>query len=179
MPVLPVRVYADTTVFGGAFDDEFESDSLAFFEQARSGRIRLATSALVRAELDGAPKRVQDLFEELEPLMEVLPVTREAVRLQSAYLRACVVGEASMNDALHVALATVARCAILVSWNFKHLVQYRRIRGYNAVIPPVATGILPPPGGPDPAIVMEGPRFEYNPRRESVNTAIVAIGEAS
>ena len=36
-------------------------------------------------------------------------------------------------DALHIAVATVARVDVLVSWNFKHIVNLRRIHAYNAV----------------------------------------------
>jgi hypothetical protein len=36
-------------------------------------------------------------------------------------------------DALHIALATVARVDVLVSWNFKHIVNLTRIHAYNAV----------------------------------------------
>jgi hypothetical protein len=36
-------------------------------------------------------------------------------------------------DALHIALATVARVDVLVSWNFKHIVNLARIHAYNAV----------------------------------------------
>ena len=44
-----------------------------------------------------------------------------------------VVGKTSRNDCLHIAIATVARVDVLVSWNFKHIVNIYRIRGYNSV----------------------------------------------
>ena len=53
--------------------------------------------------------------------------------MPQAYLTAGVVPPASRVDALHVALASVAGADALVSWNFKHLVQLRRIRGFHAV----------------------------------------------
>lgn len=36
-------------------------------------------------------------------------------------------------DAPHIALATVGRADVLVSWNFKHIVNLQRIHGYNSV----------------------------------------------
>lgn len=36
-------------------------------------------------------------------------------------------------DAQHIAIATVARVDVLVSWNFKHIVNLQRIYGYNSV----------------------------------------------
>ena len=36
-------------------------------------------------------------------------------------------------DAQHIAIATISRVEVLVSWNFRHIVNLQRIRGYNAV----------------------------------------------
>ncbi|MBM3498868.1 MAG: type II toxin-antitoxin system VapC family toxin [Armatimonadetes bacterium] len=52
-----VRAYADTSVFGGAFDEEFMEASAAFFRQVREGRVELVTSLVVRGELEDAPPR--------------------------------------------------------------------------------------------------------------------------
>ena len=38
-----------------------------------------------------------------------------------------------MADATHVAAATVAGANLIVSWNFKHIVNYSRILGFNGV----------------------------------------------
>ena len=64
---------------------------------------------------------------------ESVSATNECYGLRDAYLRADVVGRASADDALHVAIATVYRADIIVSWNFKHIVQRRRIHGFEAV----------------------------------------------
>jgi len=37
------------------------------------------------------------------------------------------------DDALHVALATVTECDVIVSWNFQHIVNFRKIPLFNAV----------------------------------------------
>jgi len=37
------------------------------------------------------------------------------------------------NDMIHIALATVANVDILVSWNFKHIVRFDKIRSFNAI----------------------------------------------
>lgn len=128
-----IRVYADTSVFGGVFDTEFERYSRPFFEQVRLGRFVLMTSALVEDELAGAPPQVSQFFTDLIGLMEWVEVTPEAESLQRAYLEAGVVSERSAEDALHVALATTGRCDVLVSWNFKHIVHRDRGPRYNAV----------------------------------------------
>ena len=108
----PLRVYADTSVFGGTFDADFAAVSQIFFDQVRAGRFRLVTSIVVRDELTRAPQRVRDLFAELLPRAEIIDLSEAVLRLRQAYLAAGIVGPASAADALHVALATVAGCDI-------------------------------------------------------------------
>jgi hypothetical protein len=55
------------------------------------------------------------------------------MELADAYLREGAVGKGCLADAQHIAAATVARVNVLVSWNFKHIVNLKRIQWYNAV----------------------------------------------
>ena len=128
-----IRVYADTSVFGGAFDEEFQVASKTFFEQVRSGRFKLVTSALVQEEMEPAPTDVRGLFEEVLDLVDVVEISEEAIDLRDAYLESGIVSPQWSDDALHVALATVAGCSLIVSWNFKHIVHFEKIPLYNAV----------------------------------------------
>jgi predicted nucleic acid-binding protein len=129
----PLRVYVDTSVFGGAFDYEFAMPSLLFFDQVREGRFQLITSPVVRREVMIAPAKVADLFIELVEVDQVIDVTPAALALHQAYLQANIVGERWSDDALHVAVATVADCAVIVSWNFKHIVHRQKIPRYNTI----------------------------------------------
>ncbi len=133
MKMKPVRVYADTSVFGGVFDEEFQEASTRFFEQVRLGRFELASSAIVQAEIDPAPDEVKGLFDDLLKVARIVEVSDDALALRQASLEAGIVTRDSADDALHVALATVSGCALIVSWNFKHIVHYRKVPLYNAV----------------------------------------------
>jgi len=100
----------------------------------RDGELIIIASSLLADELRLAPSDVQAVFIGLPPeYVESVGVDEEALELRDAYLEAEVVGEAQSNDALHVALATVARADMIVSWNFKHVVHFEKIRGFNAV----------------------------------------------
>jgi len=127
------RVYADTSVFGGAFDEEFAEASRAFFDEARRGRFRVLVSDVVMDELRRAPAPVQALFRDLRDHLEMAETSERALRLVRAYLAAGVVGERWRADALHVALATSCRCQAIVSWNFRHIVHFEKIPLYNEV----------------------------------------------
>lgn len=129
----PLRAYVDTSVFGGVHDDEFRVASELFFRAVRAGAFILLASDPLLIEIAAAPRRVQTTFESLESFMEPLMTTEEATELANSYLLAKVVPPTSHVDALHVALASAARADVVVSWNFKHLVQLRRIRAFHAV----------------------------------------------
>ena len=59
--------------------------------------------------------------------------TPEILDLMGKYLAAGVVGKKSAGDAEHIAAASVAKADIIVSWNFKHIVHFDKIRGYHAI----------------------------------------------
>lgn len=128
-----LNVYADTSIFGGVFDDEFSHASRSFFDMVRRGEVNLVTSVVVKEELGPAPAEVASLFEEMLNFAAIVEITPEALQLQEAYLNAQIVSEQWAADALHVALATIGACSIIVSWNFRHIVHFSKIPLYNAV----------------------------------------------
>ena len=113
--------YADTSVSGGVYDEEFETASLAFFGEVRAGKRQLVVSEIVRREIITAPEPVRLLFDERLADAEIAAVTPEALLLREAYLQAGILTPKWSDDALHVAVATVANCDVIVSWNFKHI----------------------------------------------------------
>ncbi len=130
----PIRIYVDTCVFGGVFDREYAVVTHRFFDQVREGRFTLVISAAVVAEISEAPAQVRTLFDELvTDYMTIMPISPAAQQLQQAYLDAGIVTVKYADDALHVAIASVSDCALIVSWNFKHIVHFRKIPKYNAV----------------------------------------------
>ena len=128
-----IRVYADTSVFGGVFDEVFKAPSRLFFDQVRNRRFHLVTSALVQEEIEPAPVQVRQFFNQMLSAVELIDISEEALRLRDAYLEAEIISFHWSGDALHVALATVARCSLIVSWNFKHIVHFEKVPLYNAV----------------------------------------------
>jgi hypothetical protein len=127
------RVYADTSVYGGVFDDEFAAPSRAFFEQVQAGRFRLVTCPLLEDELEDAPPQVRRWYQQFVTGSERAEVSEAAVLLQQAYLSTGIVDRRWEADALHVAVATVRDCRLIVSWNFKHIVNFQKIPLYNGV----------------------------------------------
>jgi len=129
----PPTIYADTSVFGGAFDPEFDNASKALFDMVRRGQAQLLISDITRKEIADAPAQVRDLLDEMLPYIRLVPIDEEILNLRDAYLAADIVTKNWADDAGHVAAATVAEADLIVSWNFHHIVHYDKIRWYNSV----------------------------------------------
>ena len=128
------RIYLDTSVIGGYYDSEFEEDTRILFEKIKLEQFHVILSDITEGELQEAPEMIRNLFIELSAgLATKIDLTEEAVQLADTYLAEKVVGKTSRVDCFHIALATIHQVDILVSWNFKHIVNVQRIRGYNAV----------------------------------------------
>ncbi len=128
------RVYVDTSVLGGCHDDEFAPWSNGLMIDFRLGNFRPVVSEVVDAEVRDAPEPIRDIYSELLTLEpEFLNATEEAVQLAETYLEQQILTAKFFDDALHIALASVAEVDVLVSWNFKHIVHFDKIRLFTAV----------------------------------------------
>ena len=128
------RIYIDTSVFGGYFDVEFNKYTIPFFERIKNKEIRIIYSSVNEQELESAPEPVKNLIRNLSAdTIEFVELSEEAIELATQYLNENVVGKTSFDDCLHIALATIYKADCLVRWNFKHIVNVIRIRGYNSV----------------------------------------------
>ncbi len=128
------RIYIDTSVFGGYYDSEFAEHTIPLFERLLNNEFILLFSSVTQDELENAPLNVKNLVKSMKTMnTEFLEITEEAVELATEYITEKVVGQTSFADCLHIAIATINRADFLVSWNFKHIVNVQRIRGYNSI----------------------------------------------
>ena len=128
------RVYTDTSVLGGCEDEEFAEYSVRLMDGFVKGDRVLVLSTLTVQELAAAPADVRiRLAAVADAHIETLQLDAEAKELAEAYVAAGVLPAKMLADAQHIAIATVGRVDVLVSWNFKHIVNLQRIHGYNAV----------------------------------------------
>lgn len=104
------------------------------FERIESYEFVGLYSEITIEELEYAPEKVRNLQSKFNSInSEFLVLTEEMIELARAYISENVVGKTSFADCLHIAIATVNHADFLVSWNFKHIVNIQRIRGYNSV----------------------------------------------
>lgn len=132
--IMKLRVYIDTSVIGGCFDDEFSEWSNDLFDEFRSGAKIAVVSDLTLRELEEAPQEVRVMLAGIPgERVEHLFLDDEAVALADTYIADGVVTMKHLIDAQHIAIASVGRVDVLTSWNFKQIVNLERIHAFNAV----------------------------------------------
>ena len=130
MNVVKQRIYIDTSVVGGYFATMFAKDTIPFFDSVKKGEVKIIVSEILEAELLRAPVFVRELMASISSKhIEKVKLTQEAILLADKYIAAKVVGKTSRADCQHIAIATISKADVLVSWNFKHIVNLDRIRG--------------------------------------------------
>lgn len=128
------RIYADTSVLGGILDAEFKEWSILLLEEFRLGKHILVLSDLTYKELEGGPSEIHKYLSKIsEENIEKLEINDDVKNLANEYLKEGIVTEKYLVDAQHIAIASVFKVDIVVSWNFKHIVNYRKIKLYNGV----------------------------------------------
>lgn len=131
---MKLRIYIDTSVVGGYFDEEFSEATQELFKRFEYNEITFVVSDLLDLELITAPKNVRELLHRYSSdKFERIQLTEEAIKLADKYIEEKIVGKTSLEDCRHIALATINRVDVLASWNFKHIVNLDRIKGYNSV----------------------------------------------
>lgn len=128
------KVYVDTSVVGGYFDAEFTAATRIFFDRVFRNEFKIVVSELLEAKILLAPDKVRDFLDSIpEEQIVYVELTEQAIELADKYIAEKVVGKTSRADCQHIAIATVSQVDALVSWNFKHIVNLERIRGYNSI----------------------------------------------
>ena len=128
------KVYIDTSVVGGYFDEEFEFWTKIFFESVEKHEFQIIISELLTEELKSAPEFIRDFLNEFPSEHKLfVELTAEVEILAQKYINNQIVGIKSLADCRHIATATVNEIEILTSWNFKHIVNLNKIHLYNGV----------------------------------------------
>lgn len=128
------RVYIDTSIIGGCFDTEFAAASNRLMHDFRTNRLKAVVSDLVAIEISRGFAEIQEQFRQLLTWEhEWLDTTGEAVVLADAYQAQNILTPKYYDDGLHIAMATISEVDVLVSWNFRHIVNFHRIRLFNSI----------------------------------------------
>jgi len=133
-----LSVYVETSVWSQAFAEDAPDIRKAterFLDEAREGRYDLFVSDVVMEEIARASEekseRLRNLVTELDPVF--LEFDEESFSLAHEFLRIGAVPPSKADDARHVAVALTRGLDVLVSWNYRHLVNVRRRELFHQV----------------------------------------------
>ena len=128
------RIYIDTSVIGGCFDIEFEKWSNLLFDEFISGNFIAVVSLTSFDELQKAPEKVKNRLKDIpDEFLEILEINNDVKVLAKKYIELDAISEKHFDDATHIAYSSYYNVDVLVSWNFKHIVNAFRINRYNAI----------------------------------------------
>jgi hypothetical protein len=129
-----MKFYVDTSVWGGYNDKEFSEWTIPFLEQAKQGKFIIVLSDVTIGELQKAPELIRELPISIPPeFIELVNITDEQFALADKYVNEGALTSKFYTDAQHIAISSILKVDSLVSWNFKHMVNFFRIRQYNSV----------------------------------------------
>jgi predicted nucleic acid-binding protein len=132
MGIKVLKIYIENSAVGGYFDNEFKDHTRKLFEEFKKGTYKPVISSHVIAELEnGAPENVKENLKTID--YEEYTITEEMIQLAEKYMEQKIVSKNYYSDALHIAVATVIGVDVLVSWNFKHIVNLDKIKLFNSV----------------------------------------------
>ena len=127
-----MKLYLDTSIFGGYFDTEFRQDTVRLVDEIIKNAHKIMCSTVTQNELMKAPEIVRDLVD-LLPVVEHIRIDEEILDLSELYIQEGILSEKNLNDAQHIAAASVKGANVIVSWDRKHMANFLKIRQYNAV----------------------------------------------
>jgi predicted nucleic acid-binding protein len=128
------RIYVDTCVFSALFDtdESRRQETTRFWDAVRKEGIVVIVSDVLAGEIERAPLHVRDFFDTFpKNHIDRIAVSETAKALAEQYVCAGVISKNSLADCLHVALATINKADVLVSWNLHDVVK--RKDKYNNV----------------------------------------------
>jgi len=137
--MIPPRVYIETSVFGFYFDSHSynavrRAAVVRLFDQIEAGLITAVTSPVTEQELRRAPPELRPkLIALLSAVNGIDADERQVERLARLYVSEGIVPIAYLDDARHLAYASVGGVEVVVTLNLKHLANEWSERRANSV----------------------------------------------
>ena len=133
-----LKIYLDTSVISYLFNDENlekTQDTHKLWAQIKAGKYEAYISEVVMVEVGNSPEEINT--KQLRYLKEiehtVIVVDEKTNAIADKFIELGILKQKSYDDCQHIACAIVSGCDIIVSWNFKHIVNHKTIRGAKAI----------------------------------------------
>ena len=138
MVLKKLKIYLDTSVISYLLADdtpEKMADTHKLWEQIKAGQYDVVISSVTLGELNKCPepKRqlLSDFVEQIRPKMQTF--TDESLELAEKFIDFGILKQKSIDDCRHLAAAILSGSDVIVSWNFKHIVNAKTIKGMRII----------------------------------------------
>lgn len=133
-----LKIYLDTSVISHleAFDTPDKmADTVKLWEDIKNGQYEVSISDVTLAELDACPDEKRGkLLGHLSVIdYNVINVDEQILRVAEKFVSLGILRSKSLDDCQHIASAMVFGCDVIVSWNFKHIVNHKTMQGVKAI----------------------------------------------
>lgn len=133
-----LRVYLDTSAISHLLQEDVPekmADTRQLWEMFRAGMYEVYLSTVTLEELKGCsePKQSQ-LFDYLGLIdYTLVQIDDNVADIAQQIIEMGILTKKSYDDCQHIGAAIVSECDCIISWNFKHIVNIKTIRGIRAI----------------------------------------------
>ena len=133
-----LKVYLDTSVVSYLYQvdaPEKMQNTLDLWELFRNKTYEVYISDIVIREISGCnEEKLKILLDYLNQIdYNIIETTEDTVELAGKFIDFGLLKQKSFDDCQHIAAAILAGCDIIISWNFKHIVNVKTIRGVKII----------------------------------------------
>ncbi|MBD5523735.1 MAG: type II toxin-antitoxin system VapC family toxin [Lachnospiraceae bacterium] len=133
-----LKVYLDTSVISHLIQEDVPekmADTRQLWEMFRTGRYDVYLSTVTLEEIDDCPEpkrgRLYDYLKQID--YTLLRVDNDVSEIATQIIEMGILTKKSYDDCQHIGVAIINECDCIVSWNFKHIVNIKTIRGVRAI----------------------------------------------
>ena len=133
-----LKVYLDTSVISHLFQEDVPekmTDTRQLWEMFRKEKYDVYLSTVTLEEIEDCPepKRSQ-LLDCLEQINYTLVrINSNVAEIAEQIIEMGILTKKSYDDCQHIGAAIIGECDCIISWNFKHIVNIKTIRGIRAI----------------------------------------------
>ena len=133
-----IKIYLDTSVISclqAPETPERMADSLCLWEDLKSGIYDVYISNITIDEINDCPEPKRSfMLNELKSIsLTVIEAETKVDDLAQEFIQLGILKEKCIDDCKHIATALLVKCDIIVSWNFKHIVNDKTIEGVKII----------------------------------------------
>ena len=133
-----LKVYLDTSVVSYLYQvdaPEKMQNTLDLWELFKNKVYEVYISDIVIREISGCnEEKLKILLDYLDQIdYNIIETDEDTVELAGKFIDFGILKQKSFDDCQHIAAAILAGCDIITSWNFKHIVNVKTVRGVKVI----------------------------------------------